>query len=1223
MSCGSAGTRKYVYTGNQVGLLNYVGLYGFVSGGPAGSSIASGTTASIFNPTSSSRRVWERQDATFDAKLLDAAYPNIDLKWIGEIELGPDTVFRFSDRAFYVQDSAGNNRFYDARAEQAPSINVDVGEWLQPNFQVGDVTLTLNNRDGFFNPWLPLGEKFRQWTGAKVTIKVGFGEKYSNYYTLFEGQVSDKQGLSTTRDSVQVKCYDKLEFDQIPLPPRTFSSDNFPDIDESFKGKSVPLVYGDWSEEIPKWGSVPAICTNALEVDPVSYAFKISDLELSSIDSVWLHRGDRAANKPQGPIRLADNVLTLSEQTGEFSIPSDGVVLDEPFYILDRGKAGQGSGLGLITSDNGFNFVEQGVKIGDLVVNGSANQSQVTQENLLFKSTAVGAAGNGIQIQYVLMTPDNTVDQKKCYATKVSSSLIQVGIPQGTDSLGSTVIGIHTAGAIKSAIQKNPDTNAMVRVQETGTVPAFSGYPANTKVSQVRQTVPAGPFTTTGGQDALLSATITGVSNFQLTVTGGTIFSAGDEYSISTVQYKAQKNDKLTVVCVGKPLALVSFDRLVDVSPTILAPTGISIDFDSSYWLTDDSTQTVYNLSFNKEILKSIPYSQIDASITSLSGICATTDQKIWVVDPTHSKVYSYDHEANRVGFQMATSSIAGLGTALTGLTGIAVRGNQQFWLVDKFTHTFYLIDAFASTTPSIIRSFNSNVFDMSAGEITDVCYDGQNGQLGCVDRVTNKFYRIDEITGVLVSSLSLTDVNPNAAFVSGCAVAQDQTIFLLDQGNLAIYNYNDMTDADNNPACIARDLLQKFGGHTYADFDLGWNQTARQLSIFRSRIVVDKTDKMINVINKLLGQFNVVFHLRFLKFNLFWIAFDNFRATGKLVKEKDIVENTFKPEKEFNQYFNSVTANFGLDAFTAKSQSSDTYVSPAAVSFAGKEYNRALDLPNVYRRADLDHLMPLYVRLSAPEPEFIDVTFGFRMIRAQIHDFLTVLFSDDEVVNGRPKKSGRRFNGVPCMIRKMTFDLGPMTIGMKLWSLGNTQFSGWTPIGNTVGGSGDQIFLSNIGRLGRVSPTGTITAHGTSTLTLANVDGIDAEHRTDATAGNAWVPGYKVDLIDGATKSVVQTLTIQSVLGAVVTFVETLSITPGNTVKNVAGFVTGGHYIQYSTYDNQTETQRKQFASFARPETNYPTSRTQELTEQRGGVHSFDDNGQPYVLYPGGFVSY
>lgn len=1220
MSCGESGKKKTTYTGNQVGDLNYTGDMNFVAGGPPGSGISAGTTVQQFTPDSKNRSPWKRADAKFDDKLLDASYPVIDLQWYADITLAPGIVFRVSDRSFYIMDESGFSNYYDARCDRAPQISSTVGEWLAPKFQISDLSMSINNRDGFYNDYLPLGDLYQQWTNATVEIWIGFGEKKSNYMLIFEGKVAVSQGLQTTRDTIELKVNDKLESDQIPLPPRSFSSDNFPDINDINAGKPVPLVYGDWSENVPEYGAVPAYCTNALEEDAETYLFKVSDLELRSIDSVWLHRGERTADKPQGPIRIADNVIDRNEDTGEFSIPSNGVVLDEPYYIGENLKAGVGTSGATIAADNDFNFIQQGVKVGDKIVKGAPTTAQLTVENLLFKATATGSSGNAIGVEYYYMAPDNSMDQNVCIANLVGS-LIRVGVPRSYDLSMAVINGNHTAAAIRAAIYANPACKAIVRVTDTGSVPM--GYPDGTKTSQVDQTIPTAPIYLVGGTDGTYYQTILAVSNFTITVDGVVSFVQGDEYNIATVQYKFLSSDKFTVVCQGKPLSIVSVNRIPDISQSITQPTALRVASDSTMWIADDATQKIYNVDFDHNILREVDYTDIDAGITQVSGIEITTDDKLWVSDPVNSKIYRYDLPTSQTGLSLVTGTITGMTGNLANLSGLAVETDNTFWIVDKVTNQIYLIDAFSAVNPFIVTQFSGQVANANVNEILDMSVDNTLVALTFVDRTTNSFYRVSKADGTLISSFKLTDVADNITFVTGVSVAPDGTLFFVDAGLLTIYNYNDMDNAETNPAIIARDLLQKFGGHTFEEFDLNWMQTARQLSIYKCRFVFDKTQKMVDAINGLLRQFNTVFHLRFNKFNIFYITFSNFRTTGKQFSEKDIKEGTFKPGKETNQYFNSATATYGLSPFVGSTSTSDTYVSPAAIGFAGGETNKIIALPQVYRRADLDRLMPLYVKLAIPDPEFVTVTLNFRQIRSQMQDFVSILFDGDVNCKTGRKESGRRYNNVPAMIRSIKYDLTAMTVEMKLWSLGGTPFPGYPGQGRTVGGVDEPIVLSNIGRLGRISPTSYIASSTTNSIDVTNVYGDDAQDLTHARAGLAYQPGYKLDLVDGTTKAVLQTLTIDSVVNNTITFVEDITATVTPTVLNAAGFVASGVYAQYSTYVDATLLQRQQFASFTKPTINYPSSKTQELEEQRGGVHNFDDGGVPYVLYPDDFTEY
>lgn len=1249
MSCGSTGRIKYVYTGNQVGDLNQVGFYNFCSGGAAGSGLSASDTIRVFIPDSTARAPWENPNAQMTDETLDASYPVIQLKWIADIVLGTGVTFRVSNQAFYVKDSNGSSRFYDARAERAPQITVDAGEWLTANYKVSDLSLTLNNRDGFFNEFLTYGTEYESWIGAHVTVKVGFGEEFSNYYTLFEGSVTDKQGVEATRENISIQAFNKLQLNEIPVPPRTFSSDVFPNIDSDNSGKPVSVVYGDWSENVDDWGNVNATVTNSLEVDPSLYNFKVSDAALESILTVYLHRGDRTSSSPRGPIHVTDEAITVDLPNGEFNIDSHTPVLDEPSYIISAGKCAAGTTTGTITSDGTVDFLTLGVKVGDAVINKSDHAASLVKGNLQFISLIAGAGGNAISItlQYgAVGSYLSYLANTQFYAhvaVAVVGTAITLTIPRHLDVHGNTVV-TDKASSIKVAIEGNANSKLLVKCKYVGTVPVDPQYNRWTKPSGVRQSTFATSSLSTG-QAAEQYSVIRSVANFQLTVDSNITWNPDDEYDLITYQYTWTKGDKVSVVCVGKPLNLMSVYKLGDATTNIGIPTSVAVGLDGTIWVSDDLTQKVYNISYGTSIVAStdptnpeqvistarvvrtVDYADIDASITHISGIALSNDNKLWVVDPDGSAVYRYDYIDGGVGLSFTTLQVIGLAAVLPSITGIAVQPNNQVWLVDKNSATFYLIDSAASipnTAPAVASSFTKAAFDTNAINIQDIGYDPATAQLLVVDNSTFTFYRLNPSDGSEVSSIALADVSTDLTNVVGVCTAQDGTLFFLDSGVLSVYNYNDLSYASVNPAFIARDLLQSYAGHTFSDFDLSWNSTARQLSAFKARVVINKNVTLVSYVSALMRQFNTVFSLRFGRFSLFWITFANFTTTGRLVTEKDIRDSSFTPKKEMNQYFNAANATYAPNAFSNVNVTSDTYVSAAGISFAGREIIKTLDLPAMYRRLDIDDIMPLYVRLAVPDPEFTDVTFGFRMLRAQIHDFINVLFTDDAIDpnTGIVMKSGRRYDNIPCMVRKIQYDLTTMSVTMKLWSLGSTEFTGYVPTGVHVGGQHDKIALSNLGRLGRVSPIGTITSSSTNTLTLANADGQNAQTRAGA-GGFAWTPGYSLSLVDGATRAVVQTLTIASVSGATITFNENLAVSVTNTVKNTAGFVVGGHFLQYSNYSNATQQQRSTFASFTKPTGTYPTSASQETQEQRAGLHSFADGGLPYILYPAAYTGF
>lgn len=1092
--CRSGGSTRWFYTGNQVGDFNFTGDFNFVAGGPPGSGIAAGTLASLFFPSAFNRAIWEAADASLNQDLLDNTYPFVELNFICDFTL-KDTVFRVSNKNIYVEDRYGVPRFYEARVGRAPSFSITQGEWLAPNFEIGDLTIKMNNRDGFFNDYLPQGPLFAQWIGAKVEIRVGFGEHFENYFNIFTGFVAAKKGVETTDQEIMVKCYDMFDDDELPIPAQQFDEATYPDIDDNYKGKPIPLVYGDWTVDINDFGDIPGIVTNAFEEDASFYYIKIADNSLRSIDNIYLHRGKRIPDTGQNPIEFDPLAITLDLDNGRVIIPAIGPVLLELYDLIDKDTAGSGSGLNTIAANSpSTNFLTKGVKSGDTV-------------------------------------------------TKLST--------------GEKV-------------------------------------------------------------------TVNTVAAAMITTIGGVTFSVGDDYAISTNQYSFLKGDKISVKCKGKKTNNLSINRLSDAGLTSAVPIGLSLTLNGSYFFADDDAQKIYEVNFYNEVVREIDYSDIDASITSVKAVSFQNDNSLWILS-NGSKIWRFLLETNAVGLSFTTADIPAIGVLLADMRGLTIDDGNIITFIDNSTGQFYVINPFAAPTITLDYTWNITAFDASATDVMDLSADVNQNHIVVIDRNTKKVYRLDYHTGALIVDsdfLYEDEVSDNLTFPVGISSSQDGTIFILDRSSNSIYNYNEATDASENPAWIARDIIQKMAGKVPNDFDLLWNQTAREdMSQFKTRIYFKDKANVVSFCSKLLQQFNCSLYIHFQRYSLFYIHFDNFRTDGHVIGEGDIKMGSFNPSKEYNQYFNSATAEFNYSPFNSKPRTSDTYISPAGILASGKELPKKLTMSNVYRREDMDQLMPLFVRLAVPEPEFLNFTTSFKFLFTQLNDFFNLNFSDPIDCDTGLKSGGRRFDNIPIFIRKIDMDLEEMTLKFKAWSLGTTAFGDFTPVGNPPGGENDSIILTNLGTPGYISPTGTITASTINSVDLAMVDGDDAESREEPVVGRAWSAGMVLALIDATDHSVVETAVIQDVSGNTITFVDNLSIAPTPSVLNTSGFISSGHYLRYASYEDVSIDQRTHFAYFGRPIDNYPTTTTQETEEQRAGLHNFENDRLPYILHPFGFT--
>jgi hypothetical protein len=1086
-TCLTDGKTRYFYTGNEVGDFNFTGDYNFVAGGLDGSGISAGTIVAKFFKDPANRSLWLNHDASLSQEFLNATYPFILFNWIVDIYLNNE-IFRFSDKNVYVRDKENKPRFYEARCGKGSSISINTGEWLSPHFQFSDFTLTINNRDGRFNDYLPNGIKYKNWINSKVEVRIGFGEKFENYFLVFEGYISSKQGVTCTDTDITIKAIDFFERDNIPIPPLVFNEINYPYLDDDVKGKSVPLIYGDWTDNVSPYGSIQAYCLNAKETNPSYYIFKVSYNALEDIGQIYLQRGNRKEDTPDGAVAFDMTQITLFKDRGEFIIPTQIPVLKEEVLVYDKGKAGSGSGLDLLTSDSAdVNFILKNVKAGDKVV--------------------------------------------------------------------------------------------------------------QTKTS--------------------LTATILAVTSNQLVLTGGVIFSEGDEYSIRTTNYTFIKGDKITLFCKGKNIKQVSKLRLGDIGLGYVKPEYLTIDLNGTFYFCDNDLKKIFNCDFKGNILKIIDYSSISSEINVIAGIAIQTDNTLWIFEKNLSKFYRFVLNANNLGLSFKTDIVQGLGVLLNNVSGLAIDSDNRLYICDNTSGNFYVIDPFTPFAPTLIHSFNKNVFDTNAIEITDISVDVNANELIVTDRATQKFYRVNKTNGNLISSENINVIDTSASWISGLSYAQDGTLFFLEKSLLTIFNYNEFQTANTNAGFIVKDMVQSFTGKTYNDFDLEFNNTCRQsLSQYKCRFYLNENKNLTDVVDNLLKQFNAQIFIKHNKISLFQINFNNFKISTRKISTNDIIHKSFRATKEFNQYFNSVSCSYNYLPASNRSTTSDTYISPSGIMAAKKEITKKLELPNVYKREDIDKLLPLFLKLAVAEPEFLEFEAGFRLILTQLYDFFVFNHFEKTDCNTGLARGGRRFKDVPCFVRSINFNLDKFSVKLKLWSLASTQFGSYVPASKEiVGGQFDKIILTNLGVIGRISPIGIIINSGSNFIELQDVNGMDAEHRIEGSI-KAWDSGYLIDIVD-KDGNVIETNEILNVSGSVITMKNNFTNTILNSVVNSDGIIEGGHYIKHSSYNFASLQQKKSFAFLSLPQSSYPSSSALEIDEQRSGLHSLPDNRPPYVLYP------
>ena len=175
--------------------------------------------------------------------LLDECQDNLEqrLEMIAEIELPDSSIIYASDRNKYVDD-----RFYEALCT-FPVIGRTIGDWLSPELQFSNLSITINNTDGRFNPYLPGGASYNGFIGRDVVVKVGLGESSATYQTIFDGKVTDVAGFGRNKESFTLINRNRFDAANVEFPQTVLTDTGYPDIETDKIGQGAPVIYVDWT----------------------------------------------------------------------------------------------------------------------------------------------------------------------------------------------------------------------------------------------------------------------------------------------------------------------------------------------------------------------------------------------------------------------------------------------------------------------------------------------------------------------------------------------------------------------------------------------------------------------------------------------------------------------------------------------------------------------------------------------------------------------------------------------------------------------------------------------------------------------------------------------------------------------------------------------------------------------------------------------------------------
>ena len=194
---------------------------------------------------------------------LDEAQDNLNnqLEMILDLEVNPgfnaSGIARISDLNKYV-----GGTFYEALTN-FPVITRTVGELLSPTLQLDGLRVEINSVDERFNSLLPSGALYDGWIGKTVTVKLGLRDVASTYSTIFDGQTTEEGGFSRKTNSFILVARNRFDSVNQNFPKTVLDDTTYPNIEDSNKNKTRPIIYGDWTVNVePGSSSVPAFVVN-------------------------------------------------------------------------------------------------------------------------------------------------------------------------------------------------------------------------------------------------------------------------------------------------------------------------------------------------------------------------------------------------------------------------------------------------------------------------------------------------------------------------------------------------------------------------------------------------------------------------------------------------------------------------------------------------------------------------------------------------------------------------------------------------------------------------------------------------------------------------------------------------------------------------------------------------------------------------------------------------
>lgn len=197
---------------------------------------------------------------------------------------------------FSTQAVTTEDRFYNPRISDVPiSISSTAEDVYFSATSVGGGSISFDNSDSFFDR---LSSKYI-WKNRDISIAIGEKEMtVASYATIFTGRLRDRK---LTDKQVSFSIQDKREYLHKNLPERVFSKKDYPQLDDAFENKPIPVAYG-FFEKAPAYKidttakgvfkfadhpilEVVNVYNNSLVISPANYSVNLELAEVTILES--------------------------------------------------------------------------------------------------------------------------------------------------------------------------------------------------------------------------------------------------------------------------------------------------------------------------------------------------------------------------------------------------------------------------------------------------------------------------------------------------------------------------------------------------------------------------------------------------------------------------------------------------------------------------------------------------------------------------------------------------------------------------------------------------------------------------------------------------------------------------------------------------------------------------------------------------------------------------